>query len=605
MNQGEDGGGSALVKESDVQREDAVVFKSPRDVAASIVAAIGDAKEMIGETSVAGPGFINVRLRKEYLAERIVTMMRDDAGLRLWAPNAIAASRCVVDYSSPNIAKEMHVGHLRSTIIGDTLANVMEFCGADVLRLNHVGDWGTQFGMLIEYMRETQPELAATIADATQRNTQDVPVVSIGDLQSLYRDAKQRFDADADFKLRAQESVVELQQGNPASMRLWCAICEASRQEFNVIYNRLGISNLVERGESFYNAKIPDVLDELRDKQIAVVDDGALCVFPFGDAGEGNEVPLIVQKSDGGFNYASTDLAALRQRIDDERANWVVYVTDVGQKAHFEKVFATAQLAGWLPGHDENTVADCHAVPPPGEETTEQQHENGGNETVRDDTQKNRRRVSHVSFGLVLGEDGKRFRTRSGDVVRLAELLDEAKRRCMEQMRERGSVADADMERVAEVLGYGAIKYADMSNNRQSNYVFSFDRMLDMKGNTAVYMQYAHARIASIVDKSGVDIDDVVATGALLLDDEAERRLALAIVQFPEALEATLEDLMPSRICDYMYDVSSRFNEFYSACSVLQSEEPVRTSRLLLCEATARVLRQCFQLLGITPLMRL
>ena len=392
-------------------------------------------------------------------------MMRSTEGLRDWAPSLMKRQgngieslnepkkpvtlKCVIDYSSPNIAKEMHVGHLRSTIIGDTLANMIEFCNGDVLRLNHVGDWGTQFGMLIEYMRESMPELTSKIENAEVSYAIKAHELSIGDLQDLYRNAKQRFDEDSTFKLRAQESVVQLQQGDKASKKIWEAICEASRLEFNRIYDRLQIVGLLERGESFYNSLIPNALDDLKNKNIASIDDGALCVFPFGK----EEVPLIVQKSDGGFNYASTDLAAIRQRIEVERADWIIYVTDVGQKNHFDNVIKTARIAGWLP--EDSETNNC--------------------------PQSGKILVSHVGFGLVLGEDGKRFRTRSGDVVRLADLLDEAKQRCREQLDERDSIPEIDRDRVAEVLGYGAVKYADLSNNRQSNYTFSFDKMLDMK----------------------------------------------------------------------------------------------------------------------------
>ena len=433
------------------------LFKNPREVAVAILESFqrltleeDSLQSIVADASIAGPGFVNVRLNSEYMATKIMAMLRNEEGLAGWAPSIArrtgaaegAVVRCVVDYSSPNIAKEMHVGHLRSTIIGDTLANMLSFCGADVLRLNHVGDWGTQFGMLIEYMEDT---LASQAAEGGGGGRGALPGdMSIGNLQELYKAAKLKYDEDAGFKLRAQERVVKLQQGDEVSRQLWQSICEASRSEFNVIYDRLGIQGLVERGESFYNPLIPDVLHTLIDREIAVVDDGALCVFPFGR----DKVPLIVRKSDGGYNYASTDLAALRQRVEDEEAAWILYVTDVGQREHFKNVFETARSAGWLDGKSGGAGVE----------------------------------VFHVGFGLVLGEDGKRFRTRSGDVVRLAELLDEAKRRCRAQLDERDScIPSGGRDKAAEVLGYGAVKYADLSNNRQSNYVFSFDKMLDMK----------------------------------------------------------------------------------------------------------------------------
>lgn len=377
--------------------------------------------------------------------------------------------RVVVDFSSPNVAKEMHVGHLRSTIIGDTICRVLEYCGADVVRLNHIGDWGTQFGMLIQHMAELRP------GGLDEGKDEDV-----ADLMALYRASKARFDAEEDFKQRAREAVTRLQSGDEASLAAWRRICEASRREFNAIYARLGVT-LEERGESFYNPMLKGVVEELKESGVAVESEGATCVFV-----EGREVPLIVQKSDGGFGYASTDMAAVKQRVNDEKADWVIYVTDVGQSDHFAMVFAAARRAGWLPA-DEKSLA------PP--------------------------RVSHVGFGLVLGEDGKKFKTRSGDVVRLVELLDEAKLRCRDTIKARREEAgdpvdDAELEAAACAMGYGAVKYADLKSCRTTNYRFSFDAMLDLRGNTAVYLQYAHARIASIGRKAGADADALFAGGA-------------------------------------------------------------------------------------------
>ncbi|KAF8073007.1 Arginine--tRNA ligase [Scenedesmus sp. PABB004] len=531
--------------------------KAPRDVATAVVAAL-PANELLTETSLAGPGFINCKLSSAALAARVNRLLREGVGAL--APR-LRYGRIVVDFSSPNVAKEMHVGHLRSTIIGDTIANTLEFCGADVVRLNHIGDWGTQFGMLIEHMAELRPGGLAESRDE-----------DVADLQVLYRAAKKRFDEDDDFKGRAREAVTRLQSGDAACIAAWQRICAASRREFEAIYTRLGVS-LSERGESFYNPMLKDVVDELQSLGVAEQSEGATCVFV-----EGQEVPLIVQKSDGGYGYASTDMAAIKQRVQDEKADWVIYVTDAGQATHFDMIFAAARRAGWLPPK-------------------------GSLEAPR---------VSHVGFGLVLGEDGKKFKTRSGDVVRLVELLDEAKARCKESVRSRRleageAVDEAELEATANAMGYGAVKYADLKNSRTTNYKFSYDAMLELKGNTAVYLLYAHARIAGIVRKAaaaGADVDALLAGGAgVELGHARERELALAIAKFPEAIEDMLEELMPNRLTDYLYFLSEAFTAFYTDCKVLGSDQ--EASRLLLVEATARTMRQCFKLLGITPLYRI
>jgi len=535
---------------------------NPRAVAEAIIAALPET-DMVDATSVAGPGFINVTLSRDWLAQRLGALLTEEGGVRAasgWRPAAPeGVSKAVVDFSSPNIAKEMHVGHLRSTIIGDTLCRALELAGIEVLRLNHVGDWGTQFGMLIEHLKDGEEEGGDGETSGAESG--------IGDLQAFYKQAKVRFDEDAEFKERAQAAVVNLQSSDGDERARWRRICDVSRQEFDAIYRRLGIT-LEERGESFYNAYIPKVLAELEEKGVAREDDGALCVFS-----EGRETPLIVRKSDGGFNYGSTDLSAVWQRVFEEKADWMIYVTDMGQGSHFESVFDGARRAGWL----------------------EREGEGAGD-----------RRLSHVGFGVVLGEDGKRFRTRSGEVVRLVDLLDEAKSRAFDALRERGKVeelGEAEAEAAAEAMGYGAVKYADLRNNRATNYTFSFDRMLDLKGDTAVYLLYAHARIASILRKSGQDVRALAATEGIALEHPSEVALARELVRFPEAVEDLLSDLAPNRVCEYLYGLSSTYNEFYAACPVLGSDQ--QTSRLLLCEATATVMRACFEVIGITPLYRL
>ena len=517
--------------------------KNPREVAQKLVDGI-PLGGMIEEVSIAGPGFINLKLSRSWLAGRVHGML--EHGAQQWAPRA-PAERVVVDFSSPNVAKEMHVGHLRSTILGDTICRVLEFCGHDVLRLNHVGDWGTQFGMLIEHMADT--------AGADQAE-------EVSDLMKLYRDAKARFDAEEDFKVRSREAVTRLQSGGEAEMAAWRRICEASRREFQKVYDRLGVS-VEERGESFYNPMLQPLLQELQAQGTVEESEGAQVVWV-----DGIEIPLIMQKSDGGFGYASTDMAALKHRLVEEKAQRVIYVTDVGQSGHFAQVFGAAKKAG---------ILDAAAA-----------------------------KVEHIGFGLVLGEDGKRFRTRSGDLVRLVELLDEAYDRCKANLLERRSedFTDDEIEHAARVMGYGAIKYADLKNNRLSNYKFSFDSMLDLKGNTAVYLLYAHARICSIIRKAGLeDMPAFVRENEIKLEHEKEFELALHLVKFPEAIEDMMNDWVPNRITDFLYELSVKFNEFYQECKVMGSEQ--ESSRLLLCESTATVMRACFNLLGITPLYKI
>lgn len=526
--------------------------KAPRDVATAIVTRL-PSNPVVAETSLAGPGFINCKISRPHMAEKLLQMLTN--GMSTWAPD-MRGKRVVVDFSSPNVAKEMHVGHLRSTIIGDTICKVLEFCGADVVRLNHIGDWGTQFGMLIQHMAESRPEGLGEEGGKDE---------DVADLQKLYKASKARFDNEPDFKDRAREAVRTLQSGDPKFIKTWERICAASRKEFQALYDRLGVT-LTERGESYYNPLLQGIVEELMEKGVAEISEEAVCVFV-----EGSSVPLIVQKKDGGFGYASTDMAAIKHRLQVEKADWIIYVTDLGQATHFDLVFAAAKKAGWLP-------------------------ETGGP------------LISHVGFGLVLGEDGKKFKTRSGDVVRLVELLDEAKARCAKTIKERRAemgedVSDEELETSSCAMGYGAVKYADLKNSRLTNYKFSYDQMLDLKGNTAVYLLYAHARIAGIVRKAGKDIDQVARESSLTLQHPKEEELALHLCKFTEALEDMLEELAPNRITEYLYELSERFNGFYTECKVIGSEQ--EASRLLLVEATARVMRQCFALLGITPLYRI
>ncbi|XP_010539376.1 PREDICTED: arginine--tRNA ligase, cytoplasmic isoform X2 [Tarenaya hassleriana] len=524
-------------------------FKGPPAVGQTLMKNLPQS-EMVESCSVAGPGFVNVVLSAKWMAKSIQNMLID--GIDAWAPT-LPVKRAVVDFSSPNIAKEMHVGHLRSTIIGDSLARMLEYSKVEVLRRNHVGDWGTQFGMLIEYLFEKFPDYE----NATES--------AIGDLQAFYKESKKKFDEDCDFKEKAQQGVVRLQGGDPKYRKAWSRICEISRAEFAKVYQRLRVE-LEEKGESFYNPYIRGVIEELSSKGLVEESEGARVIFI-----EGFNIPLIVVKSDGGYNYASTDLTAIWYRLNEEKAEWMIYVTDVGQQQHFDMVFKAAKKAGWLPDNDKTYP-----------------------------------KANHVGFGLVLGEDGKRFRTRSSEVVRLVDLLDEAKTRSKAALIERGKDKEwtpEELDQTAEAVGYGAVKYADLKNNRLTNYTFNFDQMLNDKGNTAVYLLYAHARICSIIRKSGKDIDEFKKTGQLALDHADERALGIHLLQFAETVEEACTNLLPSVLCEYLYNLSEYFTKFYSNCQVIGSAE--ETSRLLLCEATAVVMRKCFHLLGITPVYKI
>ncbi|MFZ9147810.1 arginine--tRNA ligase [Vulcanococcus sp.] len=515
--------------------------------------------ELCLEPQIAGPGFINLTLRPERLAAEVQSRLGD---ARLGVPAAGQGAPVVVDFSSPNIAKEMHVGHLRSTIIGDSLARVLEFRGHPVLRLNHVGDWGTQFGMLITHLKQVAPEALET-ADA----------VDLGDLVAFYREAKKRFDEDEAFQTTSREEVVKLQGGDPVSLKAWGLLCDQSRREFQKIYDRLDI-RLSERGESFYNPYLPGVVQDLETSGLLVVDDGARCVFLEGVSGkDGKPLPVIVQKSDGGFNYATTDLAAIRYRFGDspdgDGARRVVYVTDAGQANHFAGVFQVARRAGWLP--------------------------EGA-------------RLEHVPFGLVQGEDGKKLKTRAGDTVRLRDLLDEAVERAEADLRRRlqeegRQEEESFIAHVATTVGLAAVKYADLSQNRITNYQFSFDRMLALQGNTAPYLLYAVVRIAGIARKGG-DLEAGSAE-ALQFSEPQEWALVRELLKFDAVIAEVEEELLPNRLCTYLFELSQVFNRFYDQVPVLKSEGPVRQSRLALCRLTADTLKLGLGLLGIPTLERM
>jgi len=513
--------------------------KNPRELAQYIAGTL-ELDDVIDHVDVAGPGFINFFVSDTFISSKSMELLK-------YTPcaKAVKNKKVIVDFSSPNIAKEMHVGHLRSTIIGDSICRALEYRGFEVLRLNHVGDWGTQFGMLIAYMSEIGEEGTHELSD----------------LQSFYKRAKVRFDEDAEFKLRAQNMVTQLQSYDEETFNTWKRICEASRAEFQKIYDMLDVE-LEERGESYYNTIIKHVLDELVSKNIAETDDGALCIFR-----DGSSVPLICRKSDGGFNYASTDLAALYHRTQVENADWIIYVTDTSQKSHFDAIFDAGRRAGWL-----------------------------------DDG----KRVDHVGFGLVTGEDGKRLRTRSGETVKLKDLLMEAKSRSLQQFLSRGADSQGEkLESAALNLGVGAVKYADLRNNLSTNYTFSFERMLDMKGNTAVYLQYTIVRIKSIIQRAndadvGIDTEGV---DEIKFKTPQERALLLHLLKFDDTLDNMINELMPSKICDYAYTLCVLFNNFYAECKIFGDSEAI--NRLLTCRLSLSTLETCFRIIGLQSLSRI
>ena len=521
---------------------------NPRAVAEALVEHL-DVADVCLAPVVSGPGFVNLTLRGDWLAER-TTALADDT--RLGVP-AQEAQVVPIDYSAPNVAKEMHVGHLRTTVVGDALARTLEHLGHRVVRQNHIGDWGTPFGMLIEHLLEVGE--ASSEAEAL-----------VDDPNAFYQAARAKFDAspadDAEsFATRSRRRVVALQAGDPETLRLWQELIDLSTSYFNSIYSALDVTLADEdlAGESTYNDELPGICDELEKAGIATVSDGALCVFLDGYTGrEGKPVPLIIRKSDGGYGYATTDLATVRHRVRDLHADRIIYVIGAPQALHLRMVFDTARKAGWLPDHVE---------------------------------------VVHVQIGNVLGPDGKILKTRSGAPVRLRALLEEAVERAAAVLAEaRPELSAADREVIARQVGIGAVKYADLSVAHDSEYTFDLDRMVSQIGNTAPYLQYAAARIRSILRKAGSPPD-----GPILQTEDTERDLMLALLGFGDVVAGVGATLEPHRLCTYLFDLAQTFTTFYDRCPVLKApDEEVRASRLRLCGVTLAVLEQGLALLGIT-----
>jgi len=511
--------------------------QNPRAIAEKIKSSL-NLGEIATEISIAGPGFINVRLNPKWLEKQLGALASDaNLGLR----QTSSPQRVVVDYSGPNIAKEMHVGHLRSTIIGDALSRSIEAQGNAVIRQNHIGDWGTQFGMLISHLNETGGGSGAQ---------------HIADLESFYREAKNRFDQDPAFADKARQTVVKLQGGGAGERAAWQKIVEETRRSYQPLYERLNVKlrQEHERGESFYNPFLADVVRELKEKGLAVESEGAI-VVPV----EGFEAPLIIEKTGGGYLYATTDLAAIRYRIKELKANRIIYTHDSRQSQHFAQVFATAKKAGWA-----DNVS-----------------------------------LEYAPFGTMLGEDGKPFKTRSGGTVKLKDLLDEAEQRALEVLeRERPELPEDQKKSIAPMVGIGAVKYADLSKDRTSDYVFSWEQMLNFKGNSAPYLQYVYARIRSIFRKANLPFGQMQ-NAPLRLEAPAEIALAKQILRLGEVIDLVARELKPHHLASYLYELAIRFSGFYENCPVLQSEEPTRSSRLALSELTARTMARGLDLLGI------
>jgi arginyl-tRNA synthetase len=529
----------------------------PAEVAAAVEGALRTdtgVASLIRNLEVAGPGFLNVTLTDPAVWEQVVARLGAPR-LGLGAPEQ--GRRTVVDYSGPNIAKEMHVGHLRTTIIGDALARVLGFLGADVIRQNHLGDWGTQFGMLIQYLDE-HPEAS------WHHDQLEAGATTVGALDGLYRAARAAFDADPAFAERARSRVVALQSGDQATLARWREIVAESEVAFRQLYDRMGVLLRPEDsvGESFYNSMLDVTVEDLIAAGIAEESDGALVVFSPDVLGpEGNPVPLMVRKRDGGYGYDTTDLATLRYRVRDLEAQRLLYVVDARQALHFTMVFAAARRAGWL-----------------GE----------GVEPV------------HVSFGTVLGRDGKPFKTRSGETVKLSDLLDAAVDAARAVLLERDPDHDpASLAAISEAAGIGAVKYADLSSVRTKDYVFDIDRMVSLSGNTSVYLQYAHTRITSILRRAAEGDVSETAVDTTLPLEPAERALALQLDAFGAHLADVGRTLEPHRLTGYLYDLARAYTDFYEACPVLRAPEPVRSNRLALNRLTQATLATGLDLLGI------
>ncbi|OUS24180.1 arginine--tRNA ligase [Gammaproteobacteria bacterium 45_16_T64] len=527
---------------------------NPRALAEEVLKHL-DLTDVADKVEIAGPGFLNIHLKNEWLGSQLDTELSGDS---VGIQKAESPDTVVIDYSSPNLAKEMHVGHLRSSIIGDSLVRVLELLGHNVIRQNHVGDWGTQFGMLIAHL-EDESAKGTELADT-----------ALSDLEAFYRDSKKRFDDEPDFADRARDYVVRLQSGDEHCRTLWQQFIDISLKHSEDIYQKLNVTLSREdvRAESAYNDDLAQIIDDLKAQGLAQESEGALVVFleELADK-KGNPSPIIVQKTGGGFLYATTDLAAAKYRSQTLGADRVLYFIDARQGLHMKQVFTLSHKAGF----------------------------------VSDDIS-----LEHHAFGTMLGEDGKPFKTRSGGTVKLEELLDEAVERAQQQILERNQDLPADESKeIARKVGIGAVKYADLCKTRTNDYIFNWDSMLNFEGNTAPYLQYAYARIQRIFRKAEVSPKDL--TGNFNISCKEEKFLALELLKFEETVRQVAEDAYPHVLCSYLFDLASGLMSFYEACPILKDgvDQATRDSRLLLCDAIARTLKQGLDLLGIEVMDRM
>ncbi|WFF39180.1 arginine--tRNA ligase [Moraxella nasibovis] len=529
---------------------------NPREFAQKVVDDLTQTKALQGvaeKLEIAGPGFINIFLDNAFLAKSVQTA-RTDSHLGV---SHSQNDTIVVDYSSPNVAKEMHVGHLRGTIIGDSVVRTLEFLGNTIIRANHIGDWGTQFGMLIAYLEKFEAENGDNASD-----------MALADIENFYRNAKALYDADPDFAETSRQYVVRLQSGDEAMLAKWRVLVDLTMTQCQALYDRLGVtlSPKDTMGESLYNPMLKGVVESLKEQGLAVEDDGATVVYmdEFKNK-EGEPLGVIVQKNDGGYLYTTTDIAAAQYRKHTLGADRVILFTDARQAQHSKQAWGIAKMGGFVP-------ADFDMV--------------------------------HHTFGMMMGKDGKPFKTRSGDTVKLADLLDEAVERATALMSERQSELSADEKQaVINAVAIGAVKYADLSKNRNTDYVFDWDAMLSFEGNTAPYMQYAYTRVRSIFAKAGVASDEL--TGDIIIRDDKERTLAIKLLQFEECLITTAKDALPNTLALYLYELAGVFSAFYEHCPILSAEDEVKNSRLQLADLTAKTLKQGLELLGIKTVERM
>ncbi len=522
---------------------------NPREIANKVLENLA-IDDLADKVEIAGPGFINIHLKPDWLSNQLDTAMQSDTAGVSQSKNPITV---VVDYSGPNLAKEMHVGHLRSSIIGDAIVRTLELVGHNVIRQNHVGDWGTQFGMLIAHMVDQQNESA------------DLSV-KLADLETFYREAKQRFDDDSDFAETARDYVVKLQSGDEQCKALWQQFIDISLQHCEDVYQQLHVSLTRDdvKPESSYNDDLPDIINDLDKQGLLTESDGARVVFLDElKAKDDKPFPAIVQKSDGGYLYATTDLAALRYRHHTLAAKRIMYFVDARQNLHLNAVFLIAKKAGF----------------------------------VADNTS-----LEHLAFGTMMGKDGKPFKTRTGGTVKLVDLLNEAEERAYALVAAKNpDLSDSEKKEIAHKVGIGAVKYADLSKNRTSDYIFNWDSMLSFEGNTAPYLQYAYTRIHSIFKK----VDDYNADASIQLEAPEERQLAVKILQMEEVIDQVAKDATPNVLCNYLYELAGNFMSFYEACPILKAEKTVKNSRLKLAKQTANTLKLGLGLLGIETMERM